>query len=108
MLYMKPWLLLLTLSATAIMAQAAPARKVTRPYWEYALLDLTASRPNNGKIEYGVLLCLPGKKVFLSVDSPSSPEYKSYILNRLGIQGWELVTAPGYSGNQHYIFKRSK
>jgi hypothetical protein len=105
---MKPWLLFLTMSAATATAQAAPARKVARPKWEYALLDLAASRPNNGQIERGALLCIPGKKIFLSADSPSSPEYKSYIFNRLGIQGWELVTVPGYNGSEHYIFKRSK
>ena len=90
--------------------QAAPAKKVARVQWEYAVLELGVQRGRAPKIEYGSELFLPGNKlVFLPASNVDSSKYKAYILNRLGSQGWELVTTAGSRGDEErYIFKRRK
>jgi hypothetical protein len=105
---MKPWLLLFTLSAITITAQAAPARKVARPKWEYAVLQLGTGRQSGNQFEQGAFLYLPDKKIFLAARQSTSAEYKAYIFNRLASQGWELFNLPAYIEDYHYIFKRSK
>lgn len=104
---MKP-LLVLSVLALSVTANAAPARK--RVVWEYATVDLSAARlisNNPPKYEYGAELFLPGGKVvFLKAEKPNTSTYNNYLLNRLGAQGWELAAVP--AGGQEYIFKREK
>lgn len=105
---MKLLLVALLLSAT-IPAIAAPTPK--RVIWEYATLDLDAARKINENLYiYGAELFLPGGKVlFLEAKNRQTPAYNTYLLNRLGKQGWELISVAGDRGHeQKYIFKRQK
>ncbi|RYX85232.1 hypothetical protein EON83_06455 [bacterium] len=92
----------------ATIVNAAPVRK--KVTWEYATLDLSATRQisqNPVKYEYGAELFLPGGKVvFLKSEQPNTSKYNTFLLNRLGAQGWELAAVP--AGGQEYIFKREK
>lgn len=90
------------------LACAAPAK---RPQWEYATVNFSASQNVEGnRYRYGVELIFPNKKaIFLEVKNAGEANYKNYLLNRLGAQGWELIFVPGYrSSDKLYIFKRQK
>ncbi|RYF36979.1 MAG: hypothetical protein EOO38_27005 [Cytophagaceae bacterium] len=104
-------LLFLSVLAIVIGAQAAPTRK--RVVWEYATLDLNATRKissNPAIYKYGAELFLPGSKaVFLESKNRGKPAYNTYLLNRLGAQGWELTEVISYNSTEYrYILKRQK
>ena len=92
-------------------ANAVPAQTHKRVVWEYATLDLKASRPlGNNKYKYGADLYLPnGRILFLESKNYDSIEYRNYLLNRLGAQGWELIEIISFAATEYrYIFKRQK
>jgi hypothetical protein len=107
------FLLLFVLLVIPATVFAAPKPKVApKVTWEYAFVKSNSNRLTKSGVNYetGILLRLhPRAPVFLPY--PQGRDREEFLLDvfsRLGNQGWELVTSPGYQGTQQYIFKRHK
>lgn len=88
-----------------------PVRVPTSAVWEYGLLFYTeqpASGPrwlsaDTTRVLNGVLYAIAATP---NPPSGVGPPTIVRLLNLLGAEGWELISAPSFPGSPYYVFKR--
>ncbi len=113
----KTLFVLILTSCTAPSLWAAPKSKpnskASTPVaiWEYAFVQPNRSRKiSESSYESGVHLRLKGREpIFVGFGFKADRDSGLLsFFDRLGNQGWELITTPTHNGPYQYIFKRRK
>ena len=90
---------------------AAPAKPKSVPVqWEYVLVTPEAYRYTGGTAVPAVEVLYPNHSP-VYFEKPKSADTRLVVVNvfnRLGTQGWEMVTTPVYNTTGYFVFKRRK